>query len=300
VAEKQKDFAVAAREGPRQEKPRQEDIPDREAGSAQGPTAAPREASPMRVAQAPSLPFQPQQVPVPTVAPQPPVAPTPEPAPEERPRVKAPEQSATHAPQGPTRKKPRPTRAAQPATPAPTGMPQAYTPPQGASAVPSRRPTPAAPVRQPAPVASPAIPQVPEQAPAVPPRAGNLSPLPPAIPYSPPGSRAQPAPAPVSPDSEGRVLARIPGQAGSYDEGRVGGTPGPNGLPEAQRIGGANPLESFVMDAFGRRPQPSQQGMARPLPQEAPPSSVFGQLNRDISALGSGIKDAFSRILPTR
>lgn len=151
------------------------------------------------------------------------------------------------------------------------------------------------------------VPQVPQPgfpASAVPAPSGapSLPPLPPATPYMP--GRAQ-APMPnVEPDEQGNVMARVP----DYGQGAYGGGPAhPGGqvggpLPPAQAVTGGNPIGGFILDSFGRgRPEPLQTTPGVQAPQSGtPPSSIFGQLNQDFQALGSGIRDTFSRILPSR
>lgn len=297
------DFARPAREGPRQQNTRDGAGIGQELEASHGVTNVGAPSAYTRVAQAPTLPFQPQQAPVPTVAPQPDAVAPSGPTTGPQPGTKAPSQRATHAPRGQSRKKPSPARAAPPAAP-PTlsGQPQQpYGPPVTPGAVGPERPLPGVTAQRPGMAPGPAVPPVTQQAPAGPaPSSGRLMPLPPAVPYSPQGSRVPPAAPPLQPDSEGNVVARIPGQSGAPDNSGLVRPSGPGGLPQAQRIGGPKPLEGFIMDAFGQPRQAGMQAPAQPVPPQQPPSSVFGQLNQDLSALGTGIKDVFSRILPTR
>jgi peroxiredoxin len=301
IARNGDDFAQAAREGPRQRGPRQQEDTAQETTQFQSASNASETPPPTRVAQAPSLPFQPHQEAVPTAAPQPETAIAPGTATGPREGVRAPTPGATHVPQAQTRKKPKQAHARPTAAPLPAGQPQPYAPPAAAGAVAQESPIAGNPTQRPGTAAAPAAPPAAQPVPVGPPRAaGTLAPLPPAMPYSPPGNRIPTAAPPVNPDDEGNVMARIPGQTGAPDAGRFVKPSGPGSLPQAQRIGGSNPLGGFIMDAFGQPRPPGAQGTPERMPPPEPPSSVLGQLNRDISALGSGIKDAFSRILPTR
>jgi hypothetical protein len=72
-------------------------------------------------------------------------------------------------------------------------------------------------------------------------------------------------------------------------------------LPPAQPVTGRNPIGGFILESFGTgRPPATQQQGVQPAAPEAPPSSIFGQLNQDIQALGEGIRDTFYRVLPAR
>jgi len=154
----------------------------------------------------------------------------------------------------------------------------------GGATVPGRKQAGAAPpVVQPAP---------PVSAPPAPGGATSLPALPPAMPYF-PGRTQAPRPN-VEPDEQGNVMARVP----EYGQGGYGG----GALPPAQAVTRPNPLGGFILDSFGRaRPQAGQTppGAQTP-PSQTPPSNIFGQLNEDFQALGSGIRDTFSRILPGR
>jgi len=126
---------------------------------------------------------------------------------------------------------------------------------------------------------------------AVPPPAGaaTLPPLPPALPYFP--GRQAPRPN-IQPDEQGNVTARIP------DYGQGGLSTG--ALPPSQEVASGNPIGGFILDSFGRvRPQGGQPPQrVQPPTAQTPPSTIFGQLNEDFQALGAGIKDTVSRILP--
>jgi thiol-disulfide isomerase/thioredoxin len=183
-------------------------------------------------------------------------------------------------------------KATQVRQPSPGAVaPGAGTPGVGAAS--SRKPaTPTPFVAQPAPPTSGA---------PLPAGTATLPPLPPAMPYVPGGTRA--ARPSVVPDEQGNVMARIP-------ESGQGGYPGdstsPAGaagqLPPAQAVTGRNPIGGFIMDSFGHaRPASGGPSPAAGVPpSQAPATSIFDQLNQDIQALGSGIKETFSRVLPGR
>ena len=221
-----------------------------------------------------------------------PQAPEPVPEPEKSPsliRVRPATPPKTVVP----KKKPEPTRQAT------TDKAARGTKPVGATSG-----TMARPVAQPAlgeatppgtkPITIPPQPVSPV-APSSPSTAGTpaLPSLPPALPYTP--SRIVGSQPSTVPDAEGNVWARVPGQAPSAQ--RLG-TPG---LPSAQPLTPGNPITGFVLDSFGRPgrvPTPQQPATEQQTP--APASSFLGQLGQDFQQLGSGIRDAVSRIAPNR
>jgi peroxiredoxin len=254
-----------------------------------------------RVAQAPPLPFQPPQAQMPPAAPQ--ANPVPQYAPSSTipPQPVATGQAAKKKAQVQPGVKPKATQAAQ--------RPQAYTPPKpyGGQAPLAASSAPGKPVsgqttQRPVPPATPATPTPfpPSGPPATPAASGTLTPLPPALPYSGAPSRGSAGAPPVTPDEEGNVMARIPGAVSPGWSGSSG-RPASGSLPAAQPVTRSNPIDGFILDSFGqvRAETPSRAGrQARP--PDAPAASALGQLNQDISALGSGIRDVFSRILPGR
>jgi peroxiredoxin len=197
-----------------------------------------------------------------------------------------------------TKKKPEPVRGAVP------GIAERRTRPgTGPSAVarPLSQPAPgAATLPEARPVTIPATPVSPVAPPSSSANATRALPiLPPAMPYAPSGTTVgQPNPVP---DSEGNVLARVPGVSGQGSgTAPHGRQPGTGGLPSAQPLTPANPLTGFLLDSFGR-PQnvPVPQRVAPPQ-EPAPASSFLGQLSQDFQQLGEGIRDAVSRIAPGR
>ena len=218
-----------------------------------------------------------------------PQAPEPVPEPEKSPsliRVRPPAPPKTAAP----RKKPEPTREAPTAKAARGTKPGGTT--SGTMARPVTQPAPGAanppgtkPINIPPQPVSPVSPSSPSAA-ATP----GLPSLPPALPYTP--SRIVGSQPSTVPDAEGNVWARVPGQAPPAQR------PGTPALPSAQPITPGNPISSFVLDSFGgpgRVSAPQQ-----PAAQQQPASSFLGQLGQDFQQLGSGIRDAVSRIAPNR
>jgi thiol-disulfide isomerase/thioredoxin len=127
---------------------------------------------------------------------------------------------------------------------------------------------------------------------------GSLPPLPPALPYSPQQTRRQPAP--VVPDEGGSVMAQIPNsEPGKLIRPSQQGS----GLPAAQPVPGRDDLSGFLLESFRsvpaqakhpipvRAPGQDQQAAQRPVPK--PSGSIFEQVGRDVSSLGSGIKSLF-------
>jgi len=277
--------------------------------STAGPGVPAGQGYPTQIAQAqpptqtsPSLPFQQQGAP-PVTTPRVlgPQAPVPEPdlAPGQSPTKPQVAKPGTATQPGKKAQTAKPGTAAgsqkkatQVRQPLPGAVaPGAGTPSVGAAS--SRKPaTPTPFVAQPAPPSSGA---------PLPAGTAALPPLPPAMPYVPGGTRA--ASPSVVPDEQGNVMARIP------DSGQ-GGYPGdstsPVGaggqLPPAQAVTGRNPIGGFIMDSFGRaRPASGGPSPAPGVPpSQAPATSILDQLNQDIQALGSGIKETFSRVLPGR
>jgi len=199
-----------------------------------------------------------------------------------------------------TKKKPEPARETVPGTTArptkpgttasrPAARPVVQQAPAGATPPGTR------PVTIPATPVSPVAPSSPSAS-----AAPALPALPPAMPYTP--SRTigqQPSPAP---DAEGNIWARVPGASvpapGTASSAQ---RPGPPGLPSAQPLARTNPLTGFVLDSFGgpkQGPIPQQPPAEQQEP--APASSFFGQLGQDFQQLGAGIRDAVSRIAPSR
>lgn len=134
--------------------------------------------------------------------------------------------------------------------------------------------------------------------------------LPAAMPYTPPNiprsgtavPRPQPRP-PIVPDENGQVMARVPSKYGISGESPVDSTerkvPEP---PLSQPRLPSNPIDGFILDSFDGRSssrQPTPQALypdSTPKAPEAatPPSSVLGQLGRDVRSLGAGISRTFS------
>ncbi|MEJ2717214.1 MAG: redoxin domain-containing protein [Deltaproteobacteria bacterium] len=156
------------------------------------------------------------------------------------------------------------------------------------------------------------------------PRAGRPSPvagtqtlpyLPPAIPYTgeglprytptPPIDRGSGRARSTSPhinlDKDVTTMARVP--SGPLPSGYVPPRPAPppresRGLPSAVPMKGMNPIRGFVLDSF-RSAQPRPVPLISPAAQEAArrsDSSLFGQLGK----IGSGVKEALSRMMPAR
>ncbi len=129
----------------------------------------------------------------------------------------------------------------------------------------------------------------------------TLQQLPPAMPYNP--RATHPAQPPVAPDQDGSVLARIPssGRTGAgTGQSSPDRTTGP-GLPPAQPLSQSNPITGFVQDSFGRTSGPVAGPQTAPgSPSQTPATSLWGQLGQDFQQLGSGIRDVFSRLAPTR
>jgi len=153
--------------------------------------------------------------------------------------------------------------------------------------------------------APPAVPPVDQASADVPPIPGGSPPLPPALPYTPPGAEGQAPSVASTPDANGTVLARVPGQAAQYPAPAYP-VPGPGdsrGLPPAQPTGQTNPLDGFILDSF-KTPQQPPPSQIHPVPvgvpqqQEGPAGSVLHQLSRDFRQLGDGIRQVLSGILP--
>jgi peroxiredoxin len=302
VARNSEDFSQAARQGS-PATGSQEDAASRQRRTVDQRQGPPRSGNPTtRVAQAPSLPFQPPQAQMPSAGP--PAGPMPQSVPSGTipPQPVAAGQAAKQKPKGQAGVKQKPAQAAH--GPEAYGQPKPYggQAPFSVGSAPGR---PAAgqttqgPGPPPATLATPA-PLSPSGPPTAPAGPGALAPLPPALPYSAATSRRPASAPPVAPDDEGNVMARIPeavppGWSGSR------GTPPTGSLPAAQPVSRYNPFDGFILDSFGQprmetRPQAGTQTQAP----DAPAASALGQLNQDISALGSGIRDVFSRILPGR
>ncbi len=128
----------------------------------------------------------------------------------------------------------------------------------------------------------------------------TLQPLPPAMPYNP--RATSPAQPPVVPDQEGSVLARVPSSgrtapvAGQGRQDQAGGA----NLPPAQPLSQRNAISGFVQDSFGRSSAPAAPQTAPEGSPQAPANSLWGQLGQDFQQLGSGIRDVFSRLTPSR
>lgn len=226
---------------------------------------------------------QPEQAPsLPATAPQSfnvPSAPVESPAQLQKPRQShgpaKQQQPATRKPElQQAEKKPKPGTTARPAQPA--------KPLQRGTAA-TRRDLPAYPAGQQSPPAGGPVTQS---------GAGTspLPQLPPGIPYTPSGGQSAPG-APVIPDENGTVTARIPGAAGSN-------------LPAAQQVASPNPIGGFILDSFGRASAPAQapKPISIPAPQSGipaqQPANIIQQIGQDFQNLGTGIKDTFSRIVP--
>jgi hypothetical protein len=180
-------------------------------------------------------------------------------------------------------RKPKPYKPAQPSTPAGKPIQPAPSPAGGGKARPSDVPTPQA-----SPIASGG-------------QGGALPPLPPAMPYSrsAPSAPTTQQSAPILPDENGTVTARIPGGLG--DAGMYTGQRSSTGLPPAQPVSSRNPIGGFILDSF--KPSSGQSETVAPQPLRPagggqPATSVIDQMGRDVRQLGSGIRDTFSRILP--
>lgn len=130
--------------------------------------------------------------------------------------------------------------------------------------------------------------------------AKKQAPLPAAKPYYP----SQTSPAPVQPDSSGRVLATIPGSGGNApapyaDFPRSGSSD----LPAAQPLPNRNLIGGSILDSFGDS-QKIATGTQPPASKDADaqnqPANVFEQIGQDVWALGEGIRGAFSKVLGSR
>ncbi len=121
----------------------------------------------------------------------------------------------------------------------------------------------------------------------------SLPPLPPAMPYSPPGRSSRPQSAEIIPDSSGAVVARIPGASPS-----MGTSQGV--LPAAQPVPSPNSIGNSIMDSFSKAPLLGpQQFRAEQQQQEAPPpATILGQFTQDIQNLGAGIRDTLGYLIP--
>ena len=138
----------------------------------------------------------------------------------------------------------------------------------------------------------------------------SLPPLPPALPYVPPGGRATVTPG-VAPGTDGTIMARVP-RSGPPFPGRIGRPPEAQSdssetLPQAQQLTSTNPISGFILDSFpSERPRPLEPpaGATGPAPQRPSPrekgaaSTIFGQLANDVRELGQGIKGAVGQLLP--
>lgn len=285
-------FARVARQGSNPTDPREASDTDQGSSSAQVQANPGSARATTRVVQATPLPFQPPHAPMPSAGTQP--GPTVAPRSTSTLQQGAAGQSSKPAVQGQTGKKPKPAQAAR--VPAAHAAPQPYGSPTGGSPLPGLTP------QRPAASTMPAIPAAPSgSAPSAPGATGTLGPLPPGIPYSSAPGRTPAATPPLAPDDEGNIMARIPAESASRGWNSQDGQPGPGNLPPAQPIGGSNPIGGFILDSFGQpRPTTPRPGGEQMRPPGTPPASVLGQLNEDLSALGSGIRDAFSRIMPSR
>ncbi len=126
------------------------------------------------------------------------------------------------------------------------------------------------------------------------------SPLPPALPYIPPGKRPPEPTAPMNVDETGSVVARIPAAAES-PKPLIHPSSIPGNLPPAQRVGSSNSIDSFILDSFESAPTnqpPATAPEFQNQTQTKPATSVVNQLGADLRNLGAGIRDTFSRILP--
>lgn len=121
----------------------------------------------------------------------------------------------------------------------------------------------------------------------------SLPPLPPAMPYSPPGRSSRPQSAEIMPDSSGAVVARIPGASPSIGSSHVV-------LPAAQPVPSPNSIGNSIMDSFSKSPLLSpQQFRAEQQQQETPPpATILGQFTQDIQNLGAGIRDTLGYLIP--
>ncbi len=122
----------------------------------------------------------------------------------------------------------------------------------------------------------------------------GTSPLPPAMPYTPP-SRPYRANQ-VSVPRPGDKLAEI----NRPSVGLTKPISPDTSLPSAAPMKPGESLDNFVLDSFkDRAPEGMPQGGQNPN-QPVPPASLFGQLTQDIRQLGEGIKETFRSILPMR
>jgi len=154
------------------------------------------------------------------------------------------------------------------------------------------------------PLAAPAQPRpasVPVSPPPLASTPGGLPTLPPAIPYNPnaPNAPGTLPGAPIVPDENGTVTARIPGV--QSNAAPLQAQSSPSSLPSAQPVGTQNPIDGFILDSF--RQTAGQAQPPKPLrvqSEDKPAASVIDQVGRDFRQLGSGLRDTFSRILPGR
>ncbi|MGC8907761.1 MAG: hypothetical protein ACP5M0_10020 [Desulfomonilaceae bacterium] len=122
----------------------------------------------------------------------------------------------------------------------------------------------------------------------------SLPPLPPAMPYTPPGG-ASGAGQRVAPATRDALAP-----ASRPSAGLAKPAPSDGGLPSATPVGPGGSLDNFVLDSFrgGAAQGPAPGGQATE--QKVPPSSLFGQLSQDMRQLGEGIKETFRSLLSLR
>jgi len=105
------------------------------------------------------------------------------------------------------------------------------------------------------------------------------------------------------PDKDGAIMARIPtlgGQDALPPSAIPAGRQGQQELPAALPAGGTNPLNGFILDSFGGRRAAAQPVPDQSSPESTPSRSMLEQLGRDFGQLGQGIRETFSRVLPSR
>lgn len=138
----------------------------------------------------------------------------------------------------------------------------------------------------------------------------SLPPLPPALPYVPPGGRAPGTPG-VVPGTDGTIMARMPKSAPPFP-GRIARPSEPQSdssgtLPQAQPLTSTNPISGFILDSFPtERPRPIEPPAAEKgaAPQRqspggtGPATTILGQLAHDVRQLGQGIKGAVGQLIP--
>lgn len=158
-------------------------------------------------------------------------------------------------------------------------------------------------------------PAVTSSQPLAPKATGSPSPLPAAIPYTPPRFAAKPGNIPpVTPDKDGTVMARVAPPEPVAGERQGGLAQSPSGpAPLSQPSSSGNALQELILDSFNRGSAPGQLHQPQVRPVEPlhtqrqtqatpvqPAGSVFSQVGRDFQNLGAGIGEVFSKFWPSK